>query len=148
MALELTFRHELEVPADPSAVYAYLADFTTTNEWDPRARNTVRSSGEGEVGSRYECDVRFLGRESRMEYTVTALEPDERIEWTGRNKLVRAHDTITVSEADPGRTRVRYDAAFSYAGLPMPLALLLAFPLRRLCEDARRGLQQTLSHRA
>lgn len=145
MPLELTFRHELSVPAPPSAVYDYLADFTTTNEWDPRARNTVRSWGDGAVGSRYECLVRFLGRDSKMEYTVTALEPGARIEWTGRNKIVRAHDTITISEGAPGTTRLRYDASFSYGHLPMPLALLFAFPLRRLCEDARIGLQRTLT---
>ena len=40
-----------------------------------------------------------------------------------------------------------YAAEFSYDRLPMPLALLLAFPLRRLCDDAQRGLEQTLRRR-
>ena len=47
----------------------------------------------------------------------------------------------------PGHTQVSYAAGFSYDRLSMPLALLLAFPLRRLCDDAQKGLEQNLRRR-
>ena len=34
-------------------MFAYLSDFTTTNEWDPGTVSTERVSGDGGVGTTY-----------------------------------------------------------------------------------------------
>jgi uncharacterized protein YndB with AHSA1/START domain len=143
----LTFDRRVSVEAPPARLFDYLADFTTTNEWDPRAEHTVRTTGTGGVGSRYDVDVRFLGRRTHLTYTITRLEPHERIEWVGGNRFVRAHDTIVLREEGSGTTAVDYRAGFAYPRLPRPLARLLRRPLARLCDDAQQGLQRTLTRR-
>jgi hypothetical protein len=35
-------------------VRAFLSDFTTTEQWDPPTVSTVRVSGDGGVGTRYQ----------------------------------------------------------------------------------------------
>ena len=42
-------------------VWAYLSDFTTTEEWDPPTVSTVRRSGDGGVGTTYSNVSKFLG---------------------------------------------------------------------------------------
>ncbi len=37
--------------AAPDAVFAYLADFTTTEQWDPGTVRTVRVAGDGGVSA-------------------------------------------------------------------------------------------------
>jgi hypothetical protein len=143
----LSFDRRLSVRAPAPVLYDYLADFSTTNEWDPRAEETVLTSGSGEVGSSYEVDVRFLGRTTKMTYTITELHPGDRIEWVGHNRHVRAHDTITVREVGPDESAIDYRATFDYPTLPGPLARLLYLPLKRLCDDAQQGLQDTLRRR-
>ena len=39
------------VDRPPAEVFAYLADFTTTTEWDPGTVRTTRESGDGGVGT-------------------------------------------------------------------------------------------------
>ena len=60
MKLERT----VETAAAPSVVFAYLADFTTTTEWDPGTVETMLVSGDGGVGTRYRNVSSFLGRKT------------------------------------------------------------------------------------
>ncbi len=52
--------------ARPERVFAYLADFTHTEEWDPGTVRTHRVSGDGGVGTTYANTSRFLGRETDL----------------------------------------------------------------------------------
>jgi Polyketide cyclase / dehydrase and lipid transport len=140
-----SYRRTVVTSADPRQVWQYLADFTTTNEWDPRANHTRRVSGDGGVGSTYETDVSFLGRTTRMTYTVTALEAHRRIEWVGENKAVRAHDVIEIRSAGGGAAVVDYTSSYAYKRAPAVLDRLMALPLNRLCDEAQQGLRTTLS---
>ena len=89
-----TYRRTVVTDLEPREVWEYLADFAATDEWDPRARHGRLVEGDAGVGSRYETDVHFLGRTTRMAYTVTRLEAPQWIEWVGENRMVRAHDVI------------------------------------------------------
>lgn len=139
-----TFRRRVETDLAPTDVWAYLADFTTTNEWDPRANDTRRLSGEGGVGSRYETQVSFLGRTVAMTYEITVLEPSMRIEWVGWSPMVRAHDVIEV-RTEGGRTVVDYTSSYEYRRAPRLLDRVLARPLDRLGDEAQDGLRRTLA---
>ena len=60
-------------PADET--FAYLADFTSTQEWDPGVLRGKRlDDGEIGIGSRFEITVKSLGRESSLVYEVTAYD--------------------------------------------------------------------------
>lgn len=124
-------------------VFAYISDFTTTTDWDPGTLRTVRTFGDGGVGTRYQNTSRFLGRTTELTYTVTDLVPDQRIQLRGENRSVVAEDTMTLAPVDGGTT-LTYRAEFSFKGLAAWVAPLLRPALNRLGDAAEVGLRQAL----
>ena len=139
----LTFVRNVTTAAPTEAVHAYLTDFTTVNEWDPRASSARRVRGSGAEGTVYECEVAFARRTVPMRYTVTRVVPGEVVEWVGDSSWVRAHDVIRVMPRD-GRTHVEYTTQYRYRHAPWLLDRLLHRAVSRLCDDARDGLQAAL----
>jgi uncharacterized protein YndB with AHSA1/START domain len=125
-------------------VFPYLADFTTTNEWDPGTVRTVRQSGDGEVGTRYHNTSKFGGRETELVYVLESLEPNRRIALRGENKTVVAHDTMELT-GDSAGTTVTYTADFAFKGLARLVAPLLAPAFKKLGDDAEQGMREALS---
>ncbi len=142
-----SYRREVVTHLSPREAWSYLADFTTTNEWDPRASHSTRVSGDGSVGTRYETSVHFLGRTTQMTYTVTELLPHDRIEWVGENSVVRAHDVIEVRPHPQGAV-VDYTSSYDYRVAAPLMDRLMSRPLERLCDDAQAGLGRALDERA
>lgn len=134
--------------APQSAVFAFMADFTTTNEWDPGTVRTIRTEGDGGVGTVYDNVSRFLGRETQLRYVVQRYEPDSLVALRGENSTTVAHDTITVLPAAGGRTHLDYRAEFSFKGFARFLAPLFAPAFRRLGDKAEKGLQDSLDRLA
>ena len=130
------------------AVFGYLADFTTTTEWDPGTVRTSRVAGDGGVGTRYHNRSRFLGRETELTYVVEQLVPGSVIHLRGENRTVVANDTMTFVRTPTGGTRVTYRAAFSFKGPARLVAPLLSPAFRRLGDEAERGLYQCLDRLA
>ena len=125
-------------------VFGYLADFTTTTEWDPGTVRTTRESGDGGVGTVYKNVSKFAGRETELPYTVVDLEPGQRIALEGRNKTVTAHDLMTFREV-AGGTEVTYVADFDF-GLATPLVGLLMKPFfTKLGNEAEKGMAEALA---
>jgi hypothetical protein len=125
-------------------VFAYLADFTTTTEWDPGTVGTVRQSGDGGVGTSYHNTSKFAGRETELVYVVEELLPDRRFVLRGENKTLVAHDTMEFS-GDDTHTKVTYTADFEFKGLIRFVAPLLAPAFTKLGNDAERGMREALS---
>lgn len=125
-------------------VFAYLADFTTTTEWDPGTVTTVLQSGDGSVGTSYLNTSSFLGRQTRLTYVVRELVPDERIRLRGENQTVVAVDTMSFRKVEAG-TEVTYEAEFSFKGPARFLAPLLRPALERLGHQAQTGMREALS---
>jgi carbon monoxide dehydrogenase subunit G len=141
----MLIQRSVTTAASPATVFAYLADFTTTNEWDPATVTTTRTEGDGGIGTVYDNTSKFLGRETKLEYVVTEYVEGKRITLRGENKSVVAHDTITVSEDSPGTTRVDYRAEFNLKGLSKLAAPLLAPAFHKLGNDSEQGLSQALN---
>ena len=143
-----TIQRTVTTSASPEAVWAYLSDFTTTNEWDPGTVRTVRRSGQGEVGTVYDNTSRFLGRETQLVYTVVESNPPTRIRLRGENESVVATDTITMTAQGSG-TRVDYVAILEFRGMLRRLDPLFSIPglnrpFKRLGDGAQRGIQRRL----
>lgn len=81
----------------PDEVFAYLADFATTTEWEPGTVETVRLSGDGGLGTTYRNTSRFLGRETELVYEVTEHTVPTRVVLRGEN------DTVISLGHDRGR---------------------------------------------
>lgn len=124
-------------------VFAYLVDFTTTTEWDPGTVETTLLSGTGEVGSTYRNVSKFMGKQTELVYAVIDLEPGRRFALRGENKTVIAHDTMTFS-GDEQQSTVTYEARFDFQGVAKLVAPLLAPALKKLGDDAEKGLRTAL----
>lgn len=140
----IVLERQATTTAPVAAVFAYLADFTTTTEWDPGTVSTVRVDGDGGVGTRYRNTSKLAGRTTELVYVVTDLRAPRSITLRGRNGAVVATDTITVEPFD-GQTRVTYRAVFDFRGVWRALAPLLRPALRRLGDDAEGGLRTALA---
>ncbi|WP_323100402.1 SRPBCC family protein [Intrasporangium sp. YIM S08009] len=125
------------------AVFAYLSDFTTTTEWDPGTVSTERVSGDGDVGTRYRNTSSFLGRQTRLDYLVIERVPGQRFALRGENPTVVANDTMTFVGQN-GRTTVTYRADFEFKGIARFVAPLLAPALKKLGDDAEKGMRDAL----
>ena len=134
----------LTVERTPEEVFAYLRDFTTTEEWDPGTIRTTRVAGDGGVGTRYDNTSRFLGRETELTYTVEEHEAPRRLRLRGENKTVVAHDTMTVTPTTSGGTELTYVAEFAFKGASRFVAPLLAPAFKRLGDEAEKGLRDAL----
>lgn len=129
------------------AVFAYLSDFTTTTEWDPGTVRTERVSGDGGLGSRYHNVSKFLGRETGLDYLVTEHVPRERFALRGENATVVANDTMTFMRShtvEGEATTVTYHAAFEFKGVARFIAPLLAPALKKLGDEAEKGMRDAL----
>lgn len=140
MRLERTVA--VDVPV--GRAFDYLADFTTTTQWDPGTVSTVRCQGDGGVGSTYRNTSKFLGRQTSLTYVVEELVPDERIRLRGENKTVVSVDTMTFRPTASG-TEVTYTAEFTFKGLSRLVGPLLKPAFVRLGNQAESGLRSALT---
>jgi uncharacterized protein YndB with AHSA1/START domain len=140
MRLERTVRTDQPV----EAVFAYLADFTTTTEWDPGTVRTTRTSGDGDVGTVYHNVSKFAGRETELDYTVVERVENQRIALEGKNRTVTAHDMMSFSTVGDG-TEVHYVADFDFGRLTPVLSVLLWPLLKRLGDEAAKGMTEALA---
>ena len=141
MRLERTVRSDKPI----DQVFAYLADFTNTTEWDPGTVETVRTSGDGGVGTVYRNKSKFAGRETELDYTVVEYEPDRKIALRGENKTVTALDTMTFT-GTPDGTEVHYGAHFDFGLLTPVLNLALRPAFKKLGDEAEEGMHKALSN--
>ncbi len=142
-------RYVATVPSSRSAddTFAYLADFSSTQEWDPGVvRGKRLDAGPLGLGSRFEITVKSLGRESSLVYEITAFDAAERrVVLRGTNALVVSLDEITVEPAAGGGSSVTYDADLTLRG---PLKLfepVLRLSFRTIGDKAAAGLRSTLA---
>ena len=136
MHVERTF----SVPRPITEVFAFFSDFTTTNEWDPGTRSTVRVSGDGGLGTTYTNVSEFMGRTVELTYeTVTYVEPT-RVQFRGRNGGTTATDSMTLTALPDGGTSVHYRADFEF---PFLIRLVAPFVVgRRLPALADETIEQ------
>jgi len=135
----------LESPRTQEDVFAYLSDFSTTQEWDPGVAEAQRlDEGPIAVGSRFNVVADFMGRKTPLVYAVVAYDAPHSITLRGENATVISLDTIAFEPTAAGGTRVSYDADLTLKG---PLGLgdpLLKLVFRRIGDRAVDGLRDTL----
>jgi carbon monoxide dehydrogenase subunit G len=140
----MRLQRSVETTASPTAAFAYLSDFTHTNDWDPGTVRTRRVSGDGGVGTTYHNTSKFLGRETELTYEVVEHQPDSRFALRGENSSVVAHDTMEIAPLGEG-SRVTYTADFEFKGIGKLVAPLLKPALKKLGDEAEAGLREALA---
>jgi uncharacterized protein YndB with AHSA1/START domain len=125
-------------------VWAYLSDFTTTEDWDPPTVRTVRTSGNGDVGTTYQNYSKVLGKEREVSYVVTEFEVERRFQLAGKASGLELLDTITF-EPSGGGTSVTYHSEFTPLGAARLVTPLLPAGLKVLADRVEASLQEKLS---
>lgn len=125
-------------------VFAYLQDFTNTEEWDPGTVRTVRQSGDGGVGTTYHNVSKFLGRETELIYVVEEVAAPTLFKLRGENKTLVAHDTMSMRVVGPNSTELTYRAEFDFKGMARLVAPLTAPAFWRLGNQAEERLRTVL----
>lgn len=127
-----------------STVFAYLSDFTTTEEWDPPTVTTTRASGDGGPGTVYRNVSKVLGHETEVEYTVEQLVPDQLFQLRGKATGLELRDTMTFEHSD-GETSVTYHAEFDPQGVAKLTEPLLPLALKKIGDDTAESLEKALA---
>ena len=91
----------IETPCPPAETFAYLSDFSMTQEWDPGVVEAQRL-GDAPVGegTEFRLMAEFLGRKAALTYRIVEFEPDRAVTLRGESATVVSLDTITF-EDDP-----------------------------------------------
>ena len=125
-------------------VFAFTADFSNANEWDPGvASSRSIDGGAPGVGSKYEVMVSFGSREIPMTYEITEWEDNSRVVLVGKGDSLEAVDVIEF-EARDGGTVVDYTADLTFTNWMRFVTPLMGPVLRGVGEKALNGLVETL----
>lgn len=133
--------------ATPEAVFAYLADFTNAEEWDPGTVECTRSGGDGGVGTTYHNVSEFMGRKTELEYTAEELDQPRFVHFIGRNEQFTGHDRIALAPSGEG-TEVTYDADFEFSGLSKLASPAVALYLPKLADKTVDQMRESLDRLA
>lgn len=135
----------LETTRSPADTFAYLSDFSTTEEWDPGVIEAERL-GDAPIGAGTEFRLlaRFLGRSNTLIYRIVEFEPSELVTFRGESATVVSLDRITFEPTGRG-TRVTYDAELTLKGVLRLADPLLGLAFERVGDRALGGLRATLT---
>ena len=125
-------------------VWDYLSDFRSTEEWDPPTVSTVRTSGDGGVGTTYQNVSEFAGQETEVSYVVTEHVERERLQLAGDAGTIKLLDTLTFVARGP-ETSVTYHAEFNPEGAAKLAAPLMAPALKLLADKVAASMEEELA---
>ncbi|MBD8870198.1 SRPBCC family protein [Nocardioides donggukensis] len=139
----MQIQRAVETEATPETVFAYLSDFTHTEEWDPGTVSTDRVEGDGGLGTVYHNVSEFNGRRTELRYTVVEHRAPGRVVLRGENRTVEATDTMEIEPHGTG-SRVTYTADFTFKGLAKLAQPFLGGAFKKLGDEAEQGLREAL----
>ena len=137
----------IDLPLPLEEAFDYLADFSTTAEWDPgvvAARRLTR--GPVSLGSRFRVEVRFAGRPLALVYEISEYERPHRLVLRAEDDGLRSVDEITFVAKGEG-TRVTYEARVELLGLRALADPLLHLLFQQVGRTAVRGLRERVDAR-
>ena len=135
-------------PGSPTEVFEYLADFSSTAEWDPGVSEARCLTDEPlRVGARFHVVADFLGRRVPLEYRTVEIDPPRRVVLRAETPTVVSEDTITVSALPGSGAQVTYDARLRLRGALRIADPVLGLLFRRVGDRAKAGLAATLADR-
>lgn len=138
------YKASVDTRRPPDEMFAYLSDFSTTQEWDPGVIEAERL-GDAPVreGTEFRLLASFLGRQTPLTYRIVEYDPPSAVTFRGESSTVVSLDRITFEPSEQG-TRITYDAELALRG-PFKLAdPLLRVAFKRVGDHALAGLRKTL----
>jgi carbon monoxide dehydrogenase subunit G len=138
------YNASVDTSRPPDEMFAYLSDFSSTQEWDPGVIEAERI-GDAPVreGTEFRLLASFLGRQAPITYRIIEYDPPHAVTFRGENSTVVSLDRITFEPAGGG-TRITYDADLAPKGLFKLAAPLLGVEFKRVGDRALAGLRKTV----
>ncbi|MFL5865159.1 MAG: SRPBCC family protein [Solirubrobacteraceae bacterium] len=141
------YRATLDTQEPRQDAFAYLSDFSTTEQWDPSVVEAKRVDGAPVGhGTEFRLVAEFLGRKNELTYRIVEYDPPRAVTFLGENAAVISRDRITFDSTADG-TRLTYDADLA---LKSPLKIadpLFGLAFSRVGNRALAGLRRTLAAR-
>jgi hypothetical protein len=132
----------IRTPLSPAVAFAFMADLTNFEHWDPGVSHAEQVSGT-RPGPDAAYDVTVQGMRKPLRYVTNEFDPPTRVVVQAASRLLTSLDTITV-EPDGTGSLVTYDARLTLNG-PLGLADPLVGPgFGRIAARAADGLIQAL----
>jgi len=139
------YRASIDTPRTREGVFAYLSDFSTTQEWDPGVVSATRVERNPiGLGSEFHLVARFLRRDNALTYTITEYDPPSAVTFRGENASVISEDRITFEQLETG-TRITYDAELRLKGVMRAADWFLGLAFKRVGDRALGGLTERLA---
>lgn len=145
----ISLQETIKVPRSIADCFRYLADFSTSEQWDPGVyRATKLTPGLPGAGSEFDLILNSAGRRIPMRYTLTALDAPLRIDLHGQGDGFSAHDVIRLRALGPDTTEIEYHAELRFQGPVSHVEKLMNPLMVRMGKRAVAGLQQALTRQS
>lgn len=146
MVTKLNEKVRIDRPA--REVFAYVADFSTCEEWDSTAFESIRiDKGPLGTGSRFKVSCAAPVGTIRLDYEILEYVPDAKVVLLGTTRIFTVKDTIVISPT-PSGCALDYTAEFSWGPVIAPLAHRFREGLERMGRaSVQDGLKKALQDR-
>ncbi len=136
---------QLDRPA--REVFAYVADFSTCEQWDATATSAQRrDSGPLGVGSSFDVTCALPVGSVDLVYEILEYEPDQKVVLQGRGRFFNVEDTITVKPTKTG-SELDYTAKFDWKGPLKAIAGSFQSGMERMGRaSVQKGLKEALDN--
>jgi carbon monoxide dehydrogenase subunit G len=143
-----TLHERVETTLPIGEVFAYVADFANSADWDPGVATAERLDDDPlGLGSRFRLGVRLGPRVGTMEYRISVFEPPTRVVLVGSGSGVSAVDEIRLERLASG-TRLDYTADIRLRGLLRLLEPFLGGAFANIGRNAADGMQRSFDAQA
>jgi dehydrogenase/reductase SDR family protein 12 len=141
----LELNEVIEVERETREVFAYVANFSTCEEWDSTAISArITRPGPISEGTEFEVVCALPIGSITLMYTIVELEQNRLIKLRGVGRFFDVEDTITLSPTAKG-TRLDYRAVFSFKGIIDSFVGPMEAGLRRMgAASVQQGLKRAL----
>lgn len=139
----------IETGCSQERAFDFVADFSTTEEWDPGIPQARRlDDGPLGVGSRFELLSRFGSKEQTIVYEITTFDRPIGVTFVGDGKNFHGADVISFAPRHGGGTVVTYVADLGLKGLASMALPFIRGRLDEMSDRAVAGLREALEARA
>ena len=144
--LTLPLIRELVLDRPVADCFRYLADFSTTAQWDPGVFAADKTTpGAARAGSEFALRLNVLGRSVPSTYRLIERDENRRLVLEGSGPGFTVVDTMDFEALGPAKTRLRYEAVMTWDSVPARIAPLLKPWADRLGDQAMTGLTRALT---
>ena len=142
----VTITRSLQVERSVEDTYNYLADFSSTEQWDINVITAAKlTAGLPSVGTRFSLVAKSGGSKVPVDYEIAELEPNRFIRLKGEAKNFSLVDSINLSAIDDSSTKIDYHIEVDFHAGIGRVAELFPSTLDPMTDSAFDGLIRALN---